>query len=288
MVRLVGVLGGTRVVLVSRAALRGVADVVFPPSCLACRKAVAARDALCASCWAAMRFIERPFCERLGTPFAADLETPGLLSPDAIAHPPVFSRARAVARFEDGPSRQLVHRLKYGDRLELAGDETVLDVGFSGYDNPDRKAALPDAIGIDIDYPGYDGLHLPFADESVDTVFSSHCLEHVAFEHAVIQDWYRVLKVGGFVVCIVPHQGLYEKRRHLHSRWNMDHKRMYTPASLAGTFEAALPMNGFRIRHLRDNDAGFDYSRGPQLHSDGAYEIEIVIEKICPPTWTLD
>ncbi len=121
MVRLVGVLGRTRVVLASRAALRGVADVVFPPSCLACRKAVAARDALCASCWAAMRFIERPFCERLGTPFAADLETPGLLSPDAIAHPPVFSRARAVARFEDGPSRQLVHRLKYGDRLELAG-----------------------------------------------------------------------------------------------------------------------------------------------------------------------
>ena len=61
------------------------------------------------------------YCERLGTPFEADLESPGLLSPDAIAHPPVFSRARAVARFDDGPSRQLVHRLKYGDRLELAG-----------------------------------------------------------------------------------------------------------------------------------------------------------------------
>lgn len=101
--------------------LRGVLDLVFPPCCLACRKAIASRDALCASCWAAMRFIERPFCERLGTPFEADLETPGLLSPDAIAHPPAFSRARAVARFDDGPSRQLVHRLKYGDRLELAG-----------------------------------------------------------------------------------------------------------------------------------------------------------------------
>lgn len=104
----------------SREALRSLGDIVFPPCCLACRKAVAARDALCATCWAAMRFIERPYCERLGTPFEADLEVPGLLSPDAIAHPPVFSRARAVARFEDGPSRQLVHRLKYGDRLELA------------------------------------------------------------------------------------------------------------------------------------------------------------------------
>ena len=30
------------------------------------------------------------------------------------------SRARAVARFEDGPARRLVHRLKYSDRGELA------------------------------------------------------------------------------------------------------------------------------------------------------------------------
>lgn len=67
-----------------------------------------------------MRFIERPFCERLGTPFEHDLRQPGLLSPAAIADPPVFGRARAVARFEDGPARLLVHRLKYYDRLELA------------------------------------------------------------------------------------------------------------------------------------------------------------------------
>ena len=43
----------------------------------------------------------------------------GLISPAAIADPPVFRRARAVCRF-DGTARELVHRLKYGDRLELA------------------------------------------------------------------------------------------------------------------------------------------------------------------------
>ncbi|MFN3889814.1 MAG: ComF family protein [Beijerinckiaceae bacterium] len=32
----------------------------------------------------------------------------------------MWTKARAVARYEDGPARQLVHRLKYGDRLELA------------------------------------------------------------------------------------------------------------------------------------------------------------------------
>lgn len=58
-----------------------------------------------------MRFIERPFCERLGAPFDVDLGQPGLLSPDAIANPPVFARAR-FALFDDGPARLIVHRLK--------------------------------------------------------------------------------------------------------------------------------------------------------------------------------
>jgi ComF family protein len=94
-------------------------DTIYPPTCLACRSATAQTGALCPACWREMRFIERPFCDRLGTPFEQDLG-PGLLSPQAIADPPVFARARAVARFEDGPARRLVHRLKYSDRGELA------------------------------------------------------------------------------------------------------------------------------------------------------------------------
>ena len=95
-------------------------DILYPPACLACRKATAAHHALCSDCWGQMRFIERPYCERLGTPFAHDLRTPGLISPEAMAEPPVFGRARAVVRYDDGPARRLVHRLKYSDRLELA------------------------------------------------------------------------------------------------------------------------------------------------------------------------
>lgn len=108
------------------AAARGLADLVFPPCCLSCRAATAGPQALCPACWRLIRFIERPYCQRLGTPFATDLgaANPGgdrLLSPDAIAEPPSYDRARAVAQFEDGPARTLVHRLKYGDRGELAG-----------------------------------------------------------------------------------------------------------------------------------------------------------------------
>lgn len=98
---------------------RRIVDWFYPPSCMACGAAVADPHALCPACWRAMPLIERPFCERLGTPFAVDLGGP-TLSPAAIADPPAFGRARAVARYE-GPGRELVHRLKYGDRLDLAG-----------------------------------------------------------------------------------------------------------------------------------------------------------------------
>jgi ComF family protein len=98
---------------------QGALDTVYPPTCLACRAATDQHGALCPRCWSAMRFIERPFCERLGTPFEHDLGQ-GLISPQAMADPPVFARARAVARFEDGPARALAHRLKYSDRAELA------------------------------------------------------------------------------------------------------------------------------------------------------------------------
>ncbi len=96
-------------------------DLVYPPCCLVCRKAVAEHGALCAVCWREIAFIERPFCERLGTPFERDLGEPGLISPEAAANPPAFRRARAVARYDSDKARTLAHRLKYHDRLELAG-----------------------------------------------------------------------------------------------------------------------------------------------------------------------
>jgi Double zinc ribbon domain len=78
--------------------MRAAADIVFPPACLSCRRSTETPGALCAACWAQVRFIERPFCDRLGTPFAADYGSDGLLSPEAVSNPPVFVRARAVAR----------------------------------------------------------------------------------------------------------------------------------------------------------------------------------------------
>ena len=107
-----------RAARLGRDAARIMLGVVYPPTCIGCGGATGEPHTLCARCWSDIRFIERPYCERLGTPFAVDLGIP-LLSPAAFADPPVFERARAVARYDD-VARRLVHRLKYSDRLDCA------------------------------------------------------------------------------------------------------------------------------------------------------------------------
>lgn len=96
-----------------------VADLALPAQCLACQRPVARLGGLCSLCWGELTLIEKPYCARLGIPFAYDLGA-GALSAEAIASPPPFDRMRAVARFDD-VTRKLVHGLKYRDRTELAG-----------------------------------------------------------------------------------------------------------------------------------------------------------------------
>lgn len=50
------------------------------------------------------------------------------------------------------------------------------------------------------------GDNLPFTDNSVDFVFSSHVLEHFFDPIKAIKEWLRVTKQGGYVVIIVPHK----------------------------------------------------------------------------------
>jgi ComF family protein len=95
-----------------------VRNTLFPPHCFGCRRLVADQGAVCAECWSNIRFIERPYCEVLGTPFQND-PGEGALSGDAIAHPPPFRRARAAVGFSGVP-RRMVQSLKYHDKPELA------------------------------------------------------------------------------------------------------------------------------------------------------------------------
>jgi ComF family protein len=103
---------------VLRSALRLALDLALPPLCPSCREPLGDGAGLCATCWSKLSLIEPPYCARLGIPFTYD-PGPGLLSMEAIANPPAYDRARAAVRYDD-IARALVHRFKYGDRLDLA------------------------------------------------------------------------------------------------------------------------------------------------------------------------
>ncbi|HEY5380499.1 MAG TPA: ComF family protein [Pseudolabrys sp.] len=93
-------------------------DVALPPLCPSCREPLGQGVGLCASCWSKLSLIEKPYCARLGIPFLYD-PGPGLLSMEAMAHPPAFNRARAAVRYDE-VARSLVLAFKYADRLDLA------------------------------------------------------------------------------------------------------------------------------------------------------------------------
>ena len=102
----------TKATATARAAFGLALDTALPSLCPSCREQVADPGALCATCWGQLSFIARPYCERMGTPFAYD-PGPGIVSAQAIADPPAFDRAARRCRTR-------AHAFKYGDRINLA------------------------------------------------------------------------------------------------------------------------------------------------------------------------
>jgi len=172
----------------------------------------------------------------------------------------------------------------------------VLDIGYRG-DLGDALPIVDGAVGVEFGHTietvdglrSYDGTHLPFHSGTVDAVHASHVLEHVDNPEECLVEWFRVLRIGGHVVLFVPHAYLYERRCTVPpSRWSGEHKRSYTPWSLMLTVESVLEPNTYRVRVLRDEDAGYRYDLSPSLHPQGQYEITLVLQKILPPAWKVE
>ena len=62
--------------------------------------------------------------------------------------------------------------------------------------------------------------------EQYDTVHSSHCLEHMMDPRKVIEDWWKLVKPGGYMITVVPHEDLYEQFN-WPSIFNNDHKATF-------------------------------------------------------------
>lgn len=90
----------------------------------------------------------------------------------------------------------------------------ILDVGCGEKPYANLFAAT-EYIGIDIEQSGhnhsrsnidvfYDGLNIPFEDNSFDSIVCFEVLEHVFEPEKIIQEMYRVLKPGGKLILTTP------------------------------------------------------------------------------------
>jgi SAM-dependent methyltransferase len=152
-----------------------------------------------------------------------------------------------------------------------------LDIGFGGDLLADNCTGW--------DYEHGDAQYLQgVRDASYDFVYASHTLEHMVSVETSLQNWWRVVKPGGYLIIYIPDRDLYEKKTALPSRWNDDHKHFFLldrddPPDTVGIvplIQRILP--GQKIVYARICDEGHTIS-DPARHSDGEFSLEIVIRK---------
>ena len=153
-----------------------------------------------------------------------------------------------------------------------------LDIGYGG------DIIKPDCSGWDL--RNGDAQYLAgISDESFDYVYSSHCLEHMYDVRIALKNWFRVVRKGGYLLLAIPHRDLYEKKNQLPSRWNGDHKHMFLigraepPDTLDIVEEIRASLKNYDIKYIKACDEGHTIT-DPLKHSNGEYQIEIVIQKI--------
>jgi ComF family protein len=119
----------------ARALLRGLGDVIFPPSCVHCQAMVEPEHDelaagapgfrhLCARCVAQLEMVRAPHCSTCGHPFYGVVEGERMCV-KCEGLDPAFHHGRTAVLFK-GPARSLVIELKYHRALHVLADMTEI------------------------------------------------------------------------------------------------------------------------------------------------------------------
>lgn len=95
----------------------------------------------------------------------------------------------------------------------------VIDIGCG------NDPITPDCVRFDVG--NGDASHIcDYVNDTFDCVYSSHCLEHLDYPFTAILEWWKLVKVNGYMVVVVPDEDLYEQG-HVR-RFNIFHKHTFT------------------------------------------------------------
>ncbi len=186
---------------------------------------------------------------------------------------PFFGRKSAI-----GETSKAHDRRKREDFFSLYCTGKGLDVGYGG------DPLVENVTGWDFEH-GDAQLLLGVNDSEYNFVYSSHLLEHLPNVEKAIKNWWRVLKVDGYLILYLPHRDLYEKKKLLPSQFNDDHMHFFLPDTddlpdtIGVTQLIKKTLSNFKIIYCTICDENY-ISNGPMKQSDGEYSIELVVKKL--------
>lgn len=94
-----------------------------------------------------------------------------------------------------------------------------------------------------------------FASGSMDFVFSSHTLEHIEDHVAALREWWRVIKIGGYLCLYLPHKDFYPNIGT--DGANPDHKHDFMPADV---IEAMKQVGSWDLMENQERNEDMEYS----------------------------
>lgn len=157
----------------------------------------------------------------------------------------------------DGPQGNEAAKIRW--ELVEYTNGTGLDLGCGQF------KAFPHFIGVDNGHHwGMKGVDVPvktcekldvFASQSMDFVFSSHLLEHIVDTKLALKEWWRVLKVGGYLILYLPHKELYPNCGTEGA--NPDHKHDFMPEDIEAVMK---DLGGWDLVRNETHSEGIEYS----------------------------
>ncbi|NIY77512.1 ComF family protein [Thalassospira sp. HF15] len=125
-------------------------NAILPPRCGGCGEITDTTHAVCADCWAGLRFITAPQCACCGYPFELTDDTSigsdagQMLCATCLQKKPAFDLARAALVYDDH-SREYLLRFKHADRGDLTPllARWVYQAGRAVWDQADLIVPVP-------------------------------------------------------------------------------------------------------------------------------------------------
>ena len=160
-----------------------------------------------------------------------------------------------------------------------------IDIGCTNRD----RSITPEVQFWDLNTrPGGAATHMRgVEDNKYDYVLASHILEHLFDVRTALRNWFRILKPGGYLIICVPERDIFERKKTLPSKMNIDHKWYFkieeseppVTLSLKKLLQEELPPGCIKIEYIKVC-AGWNPEAPSTYPPEGEFQIEAVIKKI--------